>query len=84
MAVGDDALAAGYALVPNTGDLGKVKLGAQEINRTRDYVAQLKATIPVGHAGYQAAAGISIGALNVPPDNGNGADGNIYLMPLSS
>lgn len=83
MAVGDDATAAGYALVPNTGDLGKVKLGAQEINRTRDYIAQLKDTIPVGHAGYQAAAGITIGATNTAPNNANGADGDIYLMPLS-
>ncbi len=80
MAVGDDALAAGYALVPNTGDLGKVKLGAQEINRTRDYVAQLKATIPIGHAGYQAASGITSGST--APNNAVGLDGDIYLMTL--
>lgn len=81
MAVGDDATAAGYALVPNTGDLGKVKLGAQEINRTRDFVAQLKATIPVGHAAYQAASGITSGVT--APDNAVGIDGDIYLMTLS-
>jgi hypothetical protein len=84
MAVGDDAIEAGWSLVPNTGDLGKVKLGAQEINRTRDYAAQVKASIPVGHTGYQAAAGITIGAPGVPPDNADGADHDIYLMPLSS
>ena len=36
MAIGDDALAAGYALVPSSGEEGKVKYGAREINRTRD------------------------------------------------
>lgn len=81
MAVGDDATAAGYALVPNTGDLGKVKLGAQEINRTRDYVAQVKNVIPIGHAAYQAASGISSGTA--APDNAAGADGDIYLMTLA-
>lgn len=82
MAVGDDATAAGYALVPNTGDLGKVKLGAQEINRTRDFIAQVKSLIPVGHLAYQAASGITTG--ETAPDNADGADGNIYLWVLTS
>lgn len=81
MAIGDDALAAGLALVPNTGDPGKVKLGAQEINRTRDYVAQVKGLIPVGIGAFQVASGIT--ASTAAPDNGDGkADGNIYLMIL--
>lgn len=80
MAVGDDATAAGYALVPNTGDPGRVKLGAQEINRTRDFVAQVKALIPVGYAAYQTAAGISSGTA--APDNAVGTDGMIYLQIL--
>lgn len=46
MAVGDDAQAGGYPLVPNTGEEGKVRYGAREINRTRDFIAQLKSTIP--------------------------------------
>jgi len=41
MAIGDAADAAGYPLVPETGDAGRVRWGAQEINRTRDMVAQL-------------------------------------------
>lgn len=45
MAVGDEAQAAGYPLVPNSGEEGKVKYGSREINRTRDFVAQLKALI---------------------------------------
>lgn len=45
MAVGDDATAAGYALVPNTGTGAEVRNGALEINRTRDFVAQVKALI---------------------------------------
>jgi hypothetical protein len=80
MAVGDDATAAGYALVPDTGDPGRVKLGAQEINRTRDFVAQVKGLIPVGIAAYQAAAGISYGTT--VPSNAVGTNGMIYLMIL--
>lgn len=80
MAVGDDATAAGYALVPDTGDPGRVKLGAQEINRTRDYVAQVKGAIPVGHSANQIAAGITSGTA--APASTMGANGDIYLMTL--
>jgi hypothetical protein len=80
MAVGDDATAAGYSLVPNTGDPGRVKLGAQEINRTRDFVAQVKALIPVGHAAFQVASGITQGTT--VPSNSVGSNGDIYLMTL--
>ena len=45
MAIGDDAAAAGYPIVPNTGEEGKVRYGAREINRTRDYIAQVKSLI---------------------------------------
>jgi hypothetical protein len=41
MTIGDDALAAGYPLVPDTGEEGRVRWGAREINRTRDFVALL-------------------------------------------
>lgn len=58
MAIGDDALAANYPLVPNTGEEGKVRYGAREINRTRDFVAQVKALIlavwPVSRGGTGA------------------------------
>lgn len=43
MAVGDDAAAAGYSLV--SGTTGLVKDGDLEMNRTRDYIAQVKALI---------------------------------------
>jgi len=75
MAIGDDALAAGFPLVPDTGTGGEVRLGAQEINRTRDEVAQTKALIPNGKAGYRTASGISSGTAN--PSGGN--DGDIYF-----
>lgn len=59
MAVGDDAQAAGYALVPNTGEEGRVRYGAREINRTRDYIAQVKALIlniwPIARGGTGAS-----------------------------
>lgn len=54
MAVGDQAVAAGFPIVPNTGEEGRVRWGAQEINRTRDFVAQIKALIP---AVWSVAAG---------------------------
>lgn len=78
MAVGDDAAAAGFPLVPDTGDEGKVRLGAREINRTRDLVAQVKATIPVGKAAYRTAAGITSGTA-LPT---GGSDGDIYFQIL--
>ena len=75
MAVGDDAIASGYELVPDTGEEGRVRWGAREINRTRDYIAQVKALIPVGKAGYRQAAGVTSGTAD--PTGGN--DGDIYF-----
>lgn len=75
MAVGDDANAAGYPLVPDTGEEGRVRWGAREINRTRDFVALLKALIPTGKSGYRTASGISSGTAE--PTGGN--DGDIYF-----
>jgi hypothetical protein len=75
MAIGDDAVAAGFPLVPDTGEEGKVRYGAREINRTRDEVAQTKNLIPVGKPANRAAAGISSGTAD--PTGGN--DGDIYF-----
>lgn len=80
MAIGDDAQAAGYPLVPDTGEDGKVKWGAREFNRTRDFIAQVKNSQPTGHLGYQAAAGITTGTTD--PSDASGADGDIYLKIL--
>lgn len=76
MAVGDDAAAVPWPLVPDTGEEGRVRWGAQEINRTRDFAAQVKALVPVGKAGFRAAAGISSGTA-APT---GGSDGDIYLQ----
>ena len=95
MAIGDDAAAAGFALVPNSGTGAEVALGAQEINRTRDYVAEIKALIlstwPVNKGGTGATA--AVGARNnlgiftgtdAPSDSVGGAvDGNIYFQIVS-
>jgi hypothetical protein len=75
MAVGDDAKNAGYPLVPGTGDEGLVRYGARELNRTRDFIAQLKALIPGNKGGYKAAAGISYGYT----DPSQGDEGDIYF-----
>lgn len=78
MAVGDQATAAGYPLVPDTGEEGRVRWGGREINRTRDLIAAVLAIIPVGKAGYRAASGISSGTA--APTGGN--DGDIYIKIL--
>lgn len=75
MAVGDNATAAGYPLVPDTGEEGRVRWGAREINRTRDFIALVKSLIPVGKPAYRAASGISSGVAS--PSGGN--DGDIYF-----
>lgn len=91
MAVGDDAAAAGYPLVTNTGATGLVKDGATEINRTRDFVAQVKALIlgiwPItaGGTGASTAAaakanlGIRYGTANPSDAVGGNVDGNLYF-----
>lgn len=68
MAIGDDATDAGYPIVPETGTGAEVKWGAREINRTRDFVAQLKALIPTRKTFSGTAA----------PNNADGANGDIY------
>lgn len=78
MAVGDQATSAGYPLVPDTGEEGRVRWGAREINRTRDLIADVLSKIPVGKPAYRAAAGISSGTGT--PTGGN--DGDIYLKIL--
>jgi hypothetical protein len=75
MAVGDQATAAGFTLVPDTGEEGRVRWGAREINRTRDFVAQVRALVPNGKAAYRTNAGISSGTT----DPAGGADGDIYF-----
>jgi len=75
MAVGDAATAAGYATVPDTGEEGRVRWGAREINRSRDYLAALKALIPGSKAAYRTAAGITSGTA----DPTGGSDGDIYF-----
>jgi hypothetical protein len=79
MAVGDQATAAGFTLVPDTGEEGRVRWGAREINRSRDFIAQVKALLPIGKAGYRAAADISSGTAD--PTGGN--DGDIYFKILT-
>lgn len=80
MAIGDDAQAAGYPIVPDEGsDEARVRWGAREINRTRDEVAGVRNLIPVGKAAYRTAAGISSGTS----DPTGGSDGDIYFKILS-
>ena len=75
MAIGDDATAAGYQLVPEEGEDGKVKHGARELNRTRDYVAQVKEKVPSTPAEGRTLSGIRSGTA-APT---GGVDGDIYF-----
>lgn len=75
MAIGDQALAAGIPLVPDVGEEGRVRWGAREINRTRDFVAQVLGSTPTSKPAFRDAAGISSGTTN--PSGGN--DGDIYF-----
>ena len=75
MAAGDQATAAGYPTVPDTGEDGRVRYGAREINKTRDFIAQLKALIPGSKGAYRTAAGITSGTA----EPSGGQDGDIYF-----
>jgi hypothetical protein len=79
MAIGDDAAAAGYPLVPDTGEDGRVRWGGREFNRTRDFIAQLKNLIPGSKTAYRTASGITSGTT----DPTGGADGDIYLKIIT-
>lgn len=80
MPIGDAADAAGFGTVPDSGsDEARVRWGAREINRTRDYLAAIKAMIPVGKSAFRTASGISSGTA----DPSGGVDGDIYFKIVS-
>lgn len=78
MAVGDDATAAGLPLVPGTGEEGKRKWGAREINKTRDYIAIFARLIPKNKEGFRTSAGITIST----GDPTGGDDGDIHFKVI--
>lgn len=80
MAIGDDATAAGYPLVPEDGEEGRVRWGSRELNRTRDMIAAVKNLIPTSRAAYRTASGITSGTGD-PPTTGN--EGDIYFKIIS-
>lgn len=89
MAIGDDAAAAGFSLV--NGTTGLVKDGDDEMNRTRDYIAQVKALIKAvwaisdGGTGATTAAGARTnlgipGTITISQFNpSGGSNGDIWL-----
>lgn len=76
MAIGDDAQAAGFPIVPDTGEEGRLRWGAREINRTRDLIALVKQLLPSGKTAYRTASGITSGTA--APSGGD--DGDIYFQ----
>lgn len=88
MAIGDDAQSEGYPLVPDTGsEDAKVRYGARELNRTRDFIAQLKKSIPQywplarggTGAGTKAQARVNLGITSGTANPSGGANGDIYF-----
>lgn len=91
MAIGDEAKARGMDLVPDTGENGRVRWGAREINRTRDYVGQALAAIlsiwPIsrGGTGANTLAGARTnlgltGKITISAaDPSGGANGDIWF-----
>lgn len=69
MAIGDTAKKQGYALVPGSGEEGRVHWGSREINRTRDYIAAVLKSIPTTAASWRSHAGFtSLGYPTVEQD----------------
>lgn len=79
MVIGDDTKLAGWPIVPDNGENGRVRWGAREINRTRDYIAQTQGLIPTGKANFRSVSGISSGTA-APT---GGADGDIYFQIIT-
>ena len=77
MSVGVEATAAGFPLVPETGEEGRVRWGAKELNRTRDFIAQVKLLIPIGKAAWREAGGTTSGTTL--PANTVGDNGDIFF-----
>lgn len=61
MAIGDAARKAGYPLVPDEGEDGKVRHGAREINRTRDIIAEFASRVPTSTAAMRSLMRITSG-----------------------
>lgn len=78
MAVGDDATAAGLPLVPGTGEEGKRKHGAREINKTRDMLAIFARLIPKTKDGFRTSGGITSGT----GDPSGGDDGDLHFKVI--
>ncbi len=78
MAIGDDALAAGLPLVPGSGEQGKRKYGAREINKTRDFIAQFAMLIPKTKGSFRTSSGITSGT----GDPTGGEDGDIHFKVI--
>lgn len=77
--VGDATIAKGWHQVPETGSpAAMASLGAQEIMRTRDYIAGVDDRVPTTKAGFRVAAGITSGVGD--PSGGNNGDLYIKLI----
>ena len=84
MASGDDATSAGYPIVPDTGEEGRIRWGAREINRTRDFIAILRNRItPINLGGTGAidksGARTNFGFRSGTADPTGGDDGDVYF-----
>ena len=88
MAIGDDSIAAGFGFVQETGsEDARVRYGAREINRTRDFIAQTKSLIlavwPITKGGTggttKTEARTNLGITSGTGVPSGGDDGDIYF-----
>lgn len=93
MAIGDDAKAAGYPLVPDTGsEDARVRWGAREINRSRDFIAAVKNMIPSvwpinkggtgGTSKSTARTNLGFTSGSTVPANTAGDNGDVFFRVL--
>lgn len=76
MAIGDGAIGVGWDVVPESGEAGRIRWGAREINRTRDMAAEVYNMVPYSKTAFQRASGIRSGPNhpNNIPEYGTGGD----------
>lgn len=78
MAIGDTAAGLGWPLVPDTGEEGRIRHGARELNRTRDMAAEAFNAVPNSKTNFQKASGIRYGEGNAPADWAS--QGNLWIQ----
>lgn len=93
MAVGEDTVNAGWPLVQESGENGRVRWGAREINRTRDLASKVQGIFmdvwPVSDGGTgaterrQAKVNLGITCSTAEPPAKRGNNGDLWFQVTS-